>query len=111
MVGSIRRGDPQAARREAQSEQWRLGNLPPDIMKCDDGTIVALTVVTRYVGGETRERTVDVPSRFWRIARGHGSFSSSLPAAGRADITRARATVYAVTRVRQVVRLARSFRR
>ena len=90
--------------------QWRLGALPPEIMACNDGTRVELTVKARYVGGETRERSVDVPSRFWHIVRGHGSFSLSLPAVGRADITSAHARIYAVTSVRQVVELSRSFR-
>jgi hypothetical protein len=50
--------------------QWRLGALPRDIMACNDGTSIELTVKARYVGGETRERSVDVPSRFWHIVGG-----------------------------------------
>jgi hypothetical protein len=103
-VGRTRNG------RHRFNVQWRLGALPRDIMSCNDGTRVELTVRARYVGGETHERSVDVPSRFWHIVRGHGSVVISLPAVGRADVTSARAKIYAVTRVRQVAELARSLR-
>jgi hypothetical protein len=78
-------------------------------MSCNDGTSIVLTIKVRYVGGETRERSVDVPSRSWYSVRGHGRFSITLPAVGSADITSARARIYAMTRVRQVVKLSNSF--
>lgn len=89
--------------------EWRLGALPDHIMSCNDGTTIVLTIKARYVGGETPERSVDVPSRYWHIAAGHGRFSLTLPAVGSADITSARARIYAVTRIRQVVELTKSF--